>query len=779
MLIAVPVLIPRIMQKRLFVISNRLPLTIEQTSQGYQTRPSSGGLVSAVDAYLNTGGKDVFSEKIWLGVPGCSEEVWQSLDLSNRSSSYQYLPVFIDDETYDQYYNGFSNSVLWPLFHYFSSFADYKAPFFEAYIKANEQFCKQLAANAKPGDVVWIHDYHLLPLAGMLREAAPNLTIGLFLHIPFPSFELFRVIPKEWQKAILEGMLGADLIGFHTADYVFHFLKTVEASLRAENDGQHLIWKSRRIKVDAFPISIDFELFNGALANPDVQELREKYLDIKGDKKMLFSVDRLDYTKGIYNRLVAFERFLLDHPQYAGNVVFVLVVVPSRDTIAKYNEGKKMIDEYIGSINSTLGDIGWQPIIYQYSHLDFKELLALYTTCDLALITPLRDGMNLVAKEFVASRSDLRGVLVLSEMAGAASELTETLLINPNDTNELASTIKEGLEMQEEEQERILQVMRKRIKRYDVKAWALDYFHELTTIKSQQLKFDIKFLDKTAKASLLKAYATAKKRLILLDYDGTLVPFSKDPALASPSHELLQLLNNISAVANNEVYVISGRDGETLEAWLGVLNIGLIAEHGAKNRHLNQPWKTELSANAEEWKEKIEAIMERYVDKLPNSFVEQKQFSLAWHYRKSDAFLADRKAAELREELSHYMVHLPLEVINGDKVIEVRNKGLNKGIAVEKKLATSAYDFILCIGDDKTDEDMFSVLANHPQAYTIKVGPQASFAKFNLRTIDLVLELLTAIVEYTGKPGKPRLRNSDSQLKKFGRFFAELFRTRN
>lgn len=765
------------MQKRLFVISNRLPLTIEQTEQGYQTRPSSGGLVSAVDAYLNTGGKDVFDQKIWLGVPGCSEETWQSLDLSDRSSAYQYLPVFIDEETYDQYYNGFSNSVLWPLFHYFASFADYKASYFEAYVSANEQFCKQLAKHAKPGDVLWIHDYHLLPLAGMLREHCPDLTIGLFLHIPFPSYELFRVIPKMWQKTILEGMLGADLVGFHTADYVFHFLKTVETSLHAQNDGQHLIWKSRRIKVDAFPISIDFELFNGALSQPGVQQLREKYLEIKGDKKMIFSVDRLDYTKGIYNRLVAFERFLLDHPQYAGNVVFVLVVVPSRDTIAKYNEGKKMIDEYIGSINSTLGDIGWQPIIYQYSHLDFKELLALYTTCDLALITPLRDGMNLVSKEFVASRSDLRGVLVLSEMAGAAAELTEALLINPNDANELASTIQTGLEMDEAEQERMLNDMRARIKRYDVKAWAIDYFQELAAIKAQQLKYDIKFLDDVAKNNLLKAYGTAKKRLILLDYDGTLVPFNNDPLLAVPSEQLLNLLAGISSVNGNDVYIISGRNGETLEAWLPALRIGIIAEHGAKKRHIGQSWKSELAADATAWKQKIADIMERYVAKLPNSFVEHKQYSLAWHYRKADAFLADRKVAELREELSHYLINLPLEVINGDKVIEVRNKGINKGIAVEQIISKTEYDFILCIGDDKTDEDMFSVLANHPKAFTIKVGQQASFAKYNLRNIEIVFDLLSAINLYPLKPKKPIERQqSDDGLKGIGRFISRLFK---
>lgn len=736
------------MHKRLIVVSNRLPLTVETTDNGLHTRPSSGGLISAVDAYLNTGGKDVFSEKIWLGMPGCSEEVWDGLDLVDKSSAYQYLPVFIDQQTYDQYYNGFSNSIVWPLFHYFPSFADYNVSFFEAYIKANEQFCNVLAAKIKPGDVIWIHDYHLLPLAGMLRKKCPDITIGLFLHIPFPSFELFRVIPKKWQKEILKGMLGADLIGFHTADYVSHFLKTVEMTMNAERDGQYLDWENRRIKVDAFPISVDFELFNGALASAEVQVLREKYLEIKGERKMLFSVDRLDYTKGIYNRLEAYEKFILDNPKYKGNVVFILVLVPSRDTIAKYSEKKKIIDEYIGNINSTLGDIGWQPIIYQYGHLEFNELLALYTTCDLALITPLRDGMNLVAKEFVASRSDLRGVLVLSEMAGAAAELTETLLINPNDRDEIAETIKNGLEMDEAEQETRLEQMRKRIKRYDVKAWAVDYFAELEMVKSQQLKFEVKFMDSFVKSQLLTSYAKAKKRLMLIDYDGTLVPFSKEPNMAFPSKDLLNVLSQVGQLENNELYIISGRDSETLEQWLGKLEIGLIAEHGAKSRKRNEDWKSEVVNQPTQWKEKVNLMMEHYVAKCPNSFIEVKEFSLAWHYRKADTFLSGSKATELYEELLKHTLHLPLDVIDGNKVIEVRNSGMNKGKATESKLAKSDYDFILCIGDDKTDEDMFGVLANIPYAYTIKVGHQASFAKYNLHTPYLVVDLLQSICQY-------------------------------
>ncbi len=349
------------MQRRLIIVSNRLPLTIEKKDNAYTTRQSSGGLISAVEAYLNSSGKDEFSEQLWAGVSGVDREVWDKAELGE--SHYQFMPIFTSEEDYENYYNGFSNSMLWPLFHYFPTYAEYEPSYFEAYLAVNRNFYEALSQTIREDDVVWIHDYHLLPLAGMLREKHPKLTIGLFLHIPFPSYELFMEIPKKWQRKILEGMLGADLIGFHTAEYVAHFLKSVDVALKTTHDNKYIQWGNRQVQVDAFPISVDFQLFNDAFDQPAVKLLREKYLAIKENKKMLFSVDRLDYTKGIHNRLVAYERFLQLHPEYKEKVVFILVVVPSRDTIAKYNDGKKLIDEFIGNMNSSMGTISWQPVI--------------------------------------------------------------------------------------------------------------------------------------------------------------------------------------------------------------------------------------------------------------------------------------------------------------------------------------------------------------------------------------------------------------------------------
>lgn len=739
------------MQKRLFIVSNRLPVTIVQKENCYSFRQSSGGLISAISAYLKGAGAGTYTETIWAGMPGCNEQIWRGAT-SNRSkeADYSFLPVFMEQKDYELYYDGFSNSLLWPLFHYFPSFADYDDSFHQAYIHANELFAEVMAKEIKKDDVIWIHDYHLLPLAGMLRKRLPAITIGFFLHIPFPSFELFRVIPKRWQQDILGGMLGADLIGFHTVDYADHFLSCAKQVLNVEHEGQYMNWDNRQVKIDAFPISIDFDLFHNAWDNPGVSAARDKYLTLKGDKKLLFSVDRLDYTKGISNRLKGYEQFLINNPGYNGKVIFALVIVPSRDSITRYAERKKMIDEYIGNLNSRLGSISWQPVIYQYDHLSFEELAALYTSCDLALITPLRDGMNLVSKEFVASRKDKKGVLVLSEMAGAAKELSEALLINPNDTSEIASMIRIGLEMEESEQQERMASMQQRISTYNVNAWAADFFNQLNVVKSAQLEFEIKFLDHLTKAELLDRYAKAGRRLILLDYDGSLVPFSKYPAAAAPGPDVLQILKQLSVNDKNHVYIISGRDSNTLEKWFDDLPIGLIAEHGAKIRNENGSWRTDITGKTDNWMSVIEDKMRSYVTRCPHTFIEKKEFSIAWHYRNADLAHSTMRAKELFSELQNYSP-MNVNILNGNKVIEARIKNVNKGLAVSEILHNGNFDFILALGDDQTDEDMFKQLARIQEAYTIKVGNEASFAKYNLYTPYMVQSLLQTIAAYSQK----------------------------
>jgi trehalose 6-phosphate synthase/phosphatase len=730
------------MKKRLFIISNRLPVNIEVDNDVVNVQPSSGGLVSAISSYLKAAGaQDTFSDIFWVGVPGCAASVWQTAADRIPPGDYHYLPVFINKKIYEDYYSGFSNSVLWPLFHYFPSYAEFVKGNYDNYIQANEIFNDTILNQINANDVIWIHDYHLIPLAGMIREKVPGITIGFFLHIPFPSHEIFKMMPKRWQEGIIRGLLGADLIGFHTIDYASHFLRCIQMILGIDHEMNTVRYDDRLIKIDVFPISIDFQKFYNAYDDKKVAELRTSLKDQFGNKKIIFSVDRLDYTKGVTSRLRAFEYFLKHNKDYAEKVVFILVVVPSRDGISKYAERKKMIDEFISNVNSKIGTINWQPIIYQYTNIDFSELMSFYTACDMALITPLRDGMNLVAKEFVASRKDGKGVLVLSELAGAARELTDAITINPNDIEEISRAIKKGLEMNVQQQAKNMITMQNRLKSYDVNAWAEDFITQLFAIKEKQKDYEIRFIDNETRALLIDQYKNSQKRLFLLDYDGTLLPFSSIPTQAVPGEELTRLLLDLSQNERNNIYVISGRDSNTLDKWLGHLPINIISEHGAMFKIKSKGWEHIGDAD-NNWKYQVRDIMDGYVKRCVNSFVEVKEYSIAWHYRNANPDQAKIRAAELQSQLRGYINNMGLQIILGNKVIEVRNKGIDKGASVKKILRQDTYDFILACGDDTTDEDMFKELARLPQAFTIKIGSEASYAKYNLHTPQMVISLL-------------------------------------
>jgi trehalose 6-phosphate synthase/phosphatase len=700
----------------------------------------SGGLVTAINSYLAHSGAN-YSEVFWTGIPGCSIHTWIAAIRQIEAATFTYIPVFTSAADYEGYYSGHSNSVLWPLFHYFPSYAEYDLECYEQYIRVNEHFADVLTRQLRPGDVVWIHDYHLLPLAAMLRKEIPELTIGFFLHIPFPSFELFRLLPKKWQTDLLLGMMGADLIGFHTIDYASHFLQTILMVLGLDNDRHVIHHDNRLIKVDVFPISIDFRKFHEAFDEERVLIFRNTLLNQMQGRQLIFSVDRLDYTKGVHNRLKAYDYFLQQNPEYTGKVVFIIVIVPSRDTIPRYAERKRMIDETISHINSRTGNLHWMPVIYQYSHLDFEEMMALYTACDLALITPLRDGMNLVAKEFVASRKDRKGVLVISEMAGAARELTDALTINPNDIIEMAKKIKEGLEMKVEEQSARMETMQTRIANYDVQAWADDYLTELNNIKQRQQSFQIKFLDDYSRRMLFDLYRTSRRRLLLLDYDGTLVSFSSRPDMAVPGEALLRLLNGLCQAEANDVFVISGRSSAWLEKHLGHLPLNLIAEHGARFKWKYGSWETDLQTH-NEWKEQVHNVMEMYVRRCAGTLVEEKEFSMVWHYRNANLEQGKLRAYELTSELTEYIRNRHLQVLMGNKIVEVRQSGINKGAFIKRIIERETYDFIFAVGDDRTDEDMFRILVNEEKSFTIKVGPEASYAQYNLHTPQMVVSLL-------------------------------------
>lgn len=732
---------------RLIIVSNRLPFSFEKTGDEIVVRQSSGGLVSAIKSYLDHQKEmptSEFSRQIWVGTLDVTEEEWKRIN-EKGIIDYEYgiEPIFTDKKIYDDYYNGFSNSTLWPLFHYFPSLVEFKKEYFDAYIKINRAFAERLIKIYRPGDVFWVHDYQLMALPRMLRKKLPDASIGFFLHVPFPSYEILRILPTDWKRQLLKGILGADLIGFHTYDYMQHFVQSVKMVLKVESQFNTILYEGRTLKADLFPIGIDYQKFRSAILNDVVTAISNKLEQRFHGIKIIFSVDRLDYTKGVNYRLEAFQQFLENYPEWREKVVFIMNVIPSRDFIQTYVDRKRQIEEKVSTINGRYSTLNWQPVIYRYSHLSFEELCALYETADIALITPLRDGMNLVAKEYVASCID-KGVLILSELTGAASELNEALLVNPTDTDEVVNAIAIALDMPVAEQRLRLSYMQRRLADYDVHKWINDFFEQLSTIKAEQEKQKVKLLDERSFNKILDEFKQANKRCLLLDYDGTLTPFQKLPSLAVPGNDVMQLLEDLSKDERNEVAVISGRDNDSLEKWMGHLPLTLIAEHGAFIRYRNEGWKEQVS-HTTEWKEEIRPLLQLFVTRCAGSFIEEKKNTLAWHYRNTDPDLGFVRSRELRNSLLQLTANTALQVIDGNRVIEIRLIGVDKGTVASKILEHFSPDFAICFGDDTTDEDMFRILRD--KGYTIKVGSGTTAAQYTLWSQKEVLPLLRKFLQ--------------------------------
>jgi len=562
--------------RRVVIVSNRLPVSVTGKGDSRKIIPSVGGLATGLSSFHQD------NDGLWVGWPGLNEGDRQKrADLDSvLSNEYNCLPVYLTDRDLKKYYHGFSNRTLWPLFHYFSTYSTYDASEWESYVKVNEKFCRRLLEAVRPGDLIWIHDYHLMLLPAMLRKEIPDATIGFFLHIPFPSLEIFRYLP--WREEILQEVLGADLIGFHTYDYTRHFLSCVLRILGIDQTYGQVIADNRIIKVDTFPMGIDAPKYISASASKTVLKEVESLQNKLGTEKIILSVDRLDFTKGIPERLKAFELFLEQNPKWHGRITYLMLCVPSRTKVQEYKLLKSEIDELVGKINGRFGTLDWSPILYLYRSVPFEKLVALYSAADLALVTPLRDGMNLVAKEYLACQGiALKGVLVLSETDGAAAELGEAIIVNPNDIEMPARSIDEGLSVGAEERKKSITVMGERIKKYNVFRWAEDFVNQLALTMVRQDYDRKRFLIDQKFSELELQYKTAGSRLLLLDYGGTLTAIKKRPDLALPDAELLSFLTALHKDPKNTVVIVSGRDREFLNEWFGGTGMDLVAEHGA------------------------------------------------------------------------------------------------------------------------------------------------------------------------------------------------------
>ncbi|QSE96206.1 bifunctional alpha,alpha-trehalose-phosphate synthase (UDP-forming)/trehalose-phosphatase [Fulvivirga lutea] len=720
------------------IVSNRLPVKVLKKNDGELVyKPSEGGLATGLGSIYKKG------NNLWVGWPGrFFKKKDKKLEAKKKLESQNMKPVFLAQEEITLYYEGFSNETLWPNFHYFNQYALYRKSYWDAYEKVNQKFCDEILSELEPGDKVWVHDYQLMLVPQMIRERKPDVSVGFFLHIPFPSFEVFRLLP--WRRQLLDGVLGSDLIGFHTYDDMRHFLSAVSRICYISNHHGQIQKDRRTVVTDSFPIGIDYDKYASQAAHPETLKREVEYRTSLGDQKLILSIDRLDYSKGIPARLQIFDIFLKKYPQYQGKVSLMMVVVPSRDSVEKYKDLKEEVDLLVGRINGKYGTVNWTPIHYFYRSFPLEDLSAFYRMADVAMVTPMRDGMNLVCKEYVASKLDQTGVLILSEMAGASKELSDALIVNPNDKHQVVDAIYRALTMTEEEQKKHISIMQKTLKKFNIHHWVSLFLGKLDDVTRKRDELATKVVDKKTQNSIVKAYESNNKRMLFLDYDGTLVAFDSDPQAVKPGKALLNILDKLSSNPKNQVVIISGRDRTTLESWLGHLPVDFIAEHGVWLKDKEGEWHMAEGLD-NSWKDEIRDILDIYVNKTPGSFIEEKDYSLVWHYRKVETGLGELRAREIISHLKYLAVNMNLQVLEGNKVVEIKNIEVNKGKAASKWVNHYKPEFIMALGDDWTDEDTFKALPD--DAYTIKVGDIHSAAKYSVESPEVVSKLLNELTK--------------------------------
>jgi trehalose 6-phosphate synthase/phosphatase len=723
------------MAKHSFVtVSNRLPISVSKSEGELTYSVSSGGLATAMSSLD-------LPDSVWVGWCGIPSEDLsgkEKTEIKQKFAEHGSVPVFLTAQQVELYYEGYSNDTLWPLFHYFQSLAQYSGKYWQAYEEVNQAFLQTIKQVAKPTAKIWVHDYHLMLVPALVRRELPQSIIGFFLHIPFPSFEIFRLLPER--KEVLEGLLGADIIGFHIYDYGRHFINSCERLLGLRSDSAELDYEGRIVRVSAYPIGIDYKKFELTARSAESKRIQK---DLKKNLKtehLILSVDRLDYSKGIPERLEAFRQLLENHPEYIGKIELMMIAVPSRTEVETYQKLRDLIEQTVSRINGAYGTSHWAPISYQFQNRPFEEVVALYDLADVMLVTPIRDGMNLVAKEYIASKQKHSGVLVLSEMAGAIDEMPEALSVNPNSAPSIMQALHNALEMPRKEQMQRIKTMQERLETYDVKAWGKSFIDDMYLAEAGGNRPADMRLGAEQYQSLVNDFTKSQRKLLILDYDGTLKPFHAKPTILAgfPSIRVRRLLKKLSLDESVTIAIVSGRPRKVLQIWFRGIKLELAAEHGAWTRY-NGEWR-KIDNTFRSVKKTVQEIMDQYVSRTEGSHVEEKDYSLVWHYRNVEPGLAYSRVSKLMHELSEALPGDEIQVHDGDKIVEVKPSVVSKGRVVEELLQAHEPDFILCAGDDYTDEDMFEALGSN--GYTFKIGDGKTRAKFRFDSMSEIVDLL-------------------------------------
>ena len=693
----------------LVIASNRLPVQVTLADGKVSTARTVGGLAAAL--------RGLRGSHRWVGWPGTVIQPEYEIRVRKRLATSGLRPVFLSAEDEESFYGRICNDSIWPLFHYLPDRFSFSQEGWDRYVEVNERYADEIAEQCTPGCKVWVHDFHLMLVPEALRRRRPDVAIGFFLHIPFPSSEIYRLLPAREQ--VLRGLLGADYIGFHTGDYARHFRSSCLRVLGLESEPDVIEYEGRLVGIGADPIGIDVEGFQATLGDPETAKVLAEIEERYEGRRLILGVERLDYTKGIPQKLQAFERFLEHDPERATTTTMLQILVPSRLESPDYRAQRDAIELQVAHVNGRFGEPGRTPVEYLHRSISPAELVALYRRADVMAVTPLRDGMNLVAQEFVLCQSAepklpgrWRGALVLSELAGAAQVLPGALLVNPWDVNDVVARLTEALELDPDERRRRLGLMAGRVEQLDCRRWADTFLARLGRYaRRDRQAHAVQKLDPPAREQITERFARSRRRTFLLDYDGTLRELASHPDLAAPTSEIVELLGDLAALPDTDVHVISGRRQDTLEQWFGDLPVHLCAEHGYLARPPDGRWQRQLDVDLS-WLPKVERLLRRVTADVPGTLVERKSCSAAWHYRQAEPEYGAWRARELLVAIEQLLLGAPAEILLGHRVIEVRARGVNKGAYVRELFphGKEGAHFVLAAGDDRTDLDLYTAL---------------------------------------------------------------------
>lgn len=725
--------------KTLIIVSNREPYVHKRTGQSVKIEQPAGGLTSAMDEVLTaTGGS-------WVAW-GSGNADRDTVDGDDRVAvppeqpAYLLKRVWLAPSEVENYYHGYSNQVLWPLCHIALDRVYFRKKFWDDYVRVNGAFARAVLEEVKGEDVVWIHDYHLCLAPRFLREKRPELTIAHFWHIPWPDWSVYRICPQS--KEILEGLLGNDLIGFQIPMFTRNFMDCVKECLDAEIDYHRgtITYQGHVTTLKAFPISIDFDKFNAMASSQKtiavMKNLRERY---RLPAAVGIGVDRLEYTKALIKRLQAIALLFERYEKLRGRFTFIQIAVPTRMK-EPYLSYKKTVEDLITKINEKHATDDWMPVVYIDSKVEHRDLVAYYRLADVAIISSVYDGMNLVAKEYAASQVDEKGVLILSELAGAADELEGALLVNPYDVESFSTSIKMALGLRAEEKTQRMSVLRKQIQENDIYKWTRDILQEIVDISNRKKNSAFYLFDHDQR---FRSALPHGRIFLFLDYDGTLAPIAESPDKASISHAMHTLVAKLAT--NTPVAIVTGRGLDDIQQRLGIENAVYAGNHGSEIRAHGKILVSQQSARDRRALEELLDRLRAALSPFPGVFVEDKGLTASVHYRKMDLGKLSEIAGLFRNIVRDYKQSF--RITQGKKVFEIRPiTAWHKGDAVNWILDTMGDGRTpVYIGDDITDEDAYRALKG--RGVSIAVGGSA-YSDYYIRKqeeVEHVLEQLAGL----------------------------------